>query len=102
MRAIAPAMPVRGARFMALTLGLMSTLVVLALADPVRAAAAGGSDHRSSVAPEAFQRVAADSFSSQVLGENRVGITVTNYGFIGNNFNSRTPSFEYTLGHGFE
>jgi hypothetical protein len=32
----------------------------------------------------------------------RVGLTVTNYGFFGNNFNSRTPSFEFPLGSGFE
>jgi hypothetical protein len=33
---------------------------------------------------------------------NRVGITVTNYGFFGNNFTSRTPSFEFPLGSGLE
>src|SRR6185503_13622646 len=33
---------------------------------------------------------------------NRLGLTVTNYGFFGNNFNSRTPSFEFPLGSGYE
>ena len=33
---------------------------------------------------------------------NRVGLTVTNYGFFGNGFISRSPSFEFPLGSGFE
>jgi len=33
---------------------------------------------------------------------NRVGLTLTNYGFFGNNFNSRSPSFEFPLGSGYE
>ncbi|HVP15194.1 MAG TPA: hypothetical protein VMS88_06595 [Terriglobales bacterium] len=33
---------------------------------------------------------------------NRIGLTVTNYGFFGNNFNSRAASFEYPLGSGYE
>lgn len=33
---------------------------------------------------------------------NALGLAVTNYGFFGNNFNSRSPSFEYPLGSGLE
>jgi hypothetical protein len=33
---------------------------------------------------------------------NRVGLAITNYGFLGNNFNSRSPSFEFPLGSGYE
>ena len=33
---------------------------------------------------------------------NRVGLTITNYGFFGNNFNSRSPSFEFPLGSALE
>src|SRR5215470_1532885 len=33
---------------------------------------------------------------------NRVGLTVTNYGFLGNNLTDRQPSMEYPLGSGYE
>ena len=33
---------------------------------------------------------------------NHVGLTVTNYGFFGNGFLSRAPSFEFPLGSGYE
>ncbi len=47
---------------------------------------------------------AADSirYSLVVTDINRVGLTVTNYGFFGNNFGSRSPSFEFPLGSGYE
>ncbi len=35
-------------------------------------------------------------------GMNQVGLTVSNYGFFGNNFGSRSPSFEFPLGTGYE
>ena len=49
-------------------------------------------------------RGAADTarYQAKITDANRVGLTVTNYGFFGNNFNSRSPSFEYPLGEGFE
>jgi hypothetical protein len=61
-------------------------------------------DHRATArnAPESPARVAAAKYSAEVLGQNQIGITVSNYGFIGNNFNSRLPSYEYPLGTGFE
>ena len=47
---------------------------------------------------------AADSirFSVATTDINRVGVAISNYGFFGNNFNSRSPSFEYPLGSGLE
>ncbi len=50
-------------------------------------------------------RVAGDvvpSFKVKITNNNRIGLTVTNYGFFGNNFTSRSPSFEFPLGTGFE
>ncbi len=45
---------------------------------------------------------AADSiaYSVRILDKNKLGLTLTNYGFIGTNFTSRSPSFEYPLGSG--
>ena len=37
-------------------------------------------------------------FAARVLSANRVGLTETNYGFLGTNFTSYAPSFEYPLG----
>ncbi len=42
------------------------------------------------------------SYRVKITNNNLVGLTVTNYGFYGNNFVSRSPSFEYPLGTGFE
>ncbi|MEP7028238.1 MAG: hypothetical protein ABI960_06555, partial [Candidatus Eisenbacteria bacterium] len=41
-------------------------------------------------------------YQAKITSANRVGLTVTNYGFFGNNFNSRSPSLEYPLGEGLE
>jgi hypothetical protein len=41
-------------------------------------------------------------YKGAVLNNNLVGMTVTNYGFWGNNFASRSPSLEYPLGSAFE
>jgi hypothetical protein len=41
-------------------------------------------------------------YGVRVTDLNLVGITTTNYGFFGNNFISRSPSFEYPLGSGYE
>jgi hypothetical protein len=41
-------------------------------------------------------------YQLRVTDQNRVGLSVTNYGFFGNNFVSRAPSCEYPLGLGFE
>ncbi len=41
-------------------------------------------------------------YQAKITNANRLGLTLTNYGFLGNNFLSRTPSFEYPLGEGLE
>ena len=41
-------------------------------------------------------------YAARLANRNRVGLTVTNYGFFGNNFTSRSPSLEFPLGSGFE
>jgi hypothetical protein len=41
-------------------------------------------------------------YQAKITNANRVGLTVTNYGFFGNNFSSRSPSMEYPLGEGLE
>jgi hypothetical protein len=48
--------------------------------------------------------VAADSilYRVTITDINRLGLTVTNYAFFGNNFTSRSPSFEFPLGSGYE
>ncbi len=64
----------------------------------------GGADthHR----PQPVQRAAAAAdtpdFEEQVTGVGNVGLAFTNFGVFGNNFNVRTPSFEYPLGAGVE
>lgn len=47
-----------------------------------------------------IEATAADSiaFAARVMSGNKVGLTLTNYGFIGTNFSSFAPSFEYPLG----
>jgi hypothetical protein len=41
-------------------------------------------------------------YVTAVTGGNRVGLAISNYGFLGNNFVSRSPSFEFPLGSGYE
>ena len=60
-------------------------------------------DHARIADPLAARRVqalASDSiqFAARVLSSNKVGLTLTNYGFVGTNFSSFAPSFEYPLG----
>ena len=56
------------------------------------------------VAPPAVAGPAADSirYAVATTDVNRVGVAISNYAFFGNNFNSRSPSFEYPLGSGFD
>src|SRR5262249_11223137 len=53
-------------------------------------------------APTGLQQslATADSiaYAARVMNGNKVGLTLTNYGFIGSNFSSASPSFEYPLG----
>jgi hypothetical protein len=41
-------------------------------------------------------------YVARLANRNRLGMTVTNYGFFGNNFTSRSPSLEFPLGSGYE
>src|SRR5262245_21023794 len=70
----------------------------------VRAAAVAGALWVGAGAPPAGAGPAADSirYTVTITDINRVGLTVTNYAFFGNNFVSRSPSFEFPLGSGFE
>lgn len=60
-------------------------------------------DHFGPAVPAAAQDVP-DSvrYAVKITNNNLLGITITNYGFIGNNFVSRSPSMEYPLGSGFD
>ena len=76
-------------------LALLATFAVLAV--PARAV-----DREP--APSTLTLAQADSlfFAARVLTQNLHGMTITNYGFIGNNFTSRAASWEYPLGTGYE
>src|SRR5262245_53529544 len=52
--------------------------------------------------PDAPAHAQTVRYVTRLANRNRVGLTVTNYGFFGNNFTSRSPSFEFPLGTGFE
>jgi hypothetical protein len=41
-------------------------------------------------------------YVAQITDVNAVGMTLTNYGVIGNNFTTRSPSLEYPVGTGYE
>ena len=70
----------------------------------VLAAAAALTGTVAMVATVAAAVPAADSirYTVAITDINRVGLTISNYAFFGNNFNSRRPSFEYPLGSGYE
>jgi hypothetical protein len=42
------------------------------------------------------------AYAIHIADGNFLGVTLTNYGFLGNNFVSRSPSFEYPLGTGYD
>ena len=78
-------------------------LLLLAAGFVAATAARAAEDHPQLPDPLAAQRVlatASDSiqYAARVLNGNKVGLTLTNYGFIGTNFSSFAPSFEYPLG----
>jgi hypothetical protein len=89
-----PHAPARGPRGPRAALAGLTAALLLLLAPP-RAIAA---------APAAPATAAADSirYVVAITDINRVGLTVSNYGFFGNNFNNRSPSFEFPLGSGYE
>lgn len=74
---------------------VLPVLIVLCLA----AAAAVASDARPAGA-----EAAADSirYATRITDGNLMGVTLTNYGFLGNNFVYRSASFEYPRGSQYE
>lgn len=68
------------------------------------AATAAGRDHPAAAAPAAPEAVAASGvpFRVRVMDDNQVHMTITNYGYMGNDFISRSPSLEYPFGTGYE
>ena len=96
-----PAARMRPKARTALLAAALSGLAALAAIPP----AVADRDHlRGPADPVAVQATQADSirYSIRVTDDNLMGITITNYGFVGNNFTSRSPSLEYPLGSGFE
>ena len=77
-----------------------AALVLAVLVPPAPARAQGPADHFGAAGPASAGQTAVDSirYSAKIATNNLVGLTLTNYGFIGNNFVSRSPSFEYPLG----
>lgn len=67
-------------------------------------AALPAEDHPRLSSPFEAERTlaAADSiqFAARIQNGNKLGLTLTNYGFVGTNFSSFAPSFEYPLGSG--
>lgn len=51
------------------------------------------------LSPSAAQAV---TYAILIMNQNKMGVSITNYGFIGNNFTTRTASMEYPLGSGYE
>jgi hypothetical protein len=83
---------------------LTALAAAIVVSSPVHAA---NEDHpyypEPFAAPQAVQAIGDSiAFGARVFGHNLVGMTITNYGFIGNNFTSRSPSLEYPLGSGYE
>lgn len=53
-------------------------------------------------APAAAQTPDSIRYAVRITTVNRLGLTISNYGFFGNNFTSRSPSFEFPLGSALE
>jgi hypothetical protein len=85
----------------AILLGIVADLA----GSVARSGAQSGSDHMAPpIVPAAPLAVKTDStrYSARITDNNLVGVTITNYGFVGNNFINRSPSFEYPLGTGYD
>ncbi len=54
------------------------------------------------LAPQLVAAQTPPRYVVRLADANRVGLSLTNYGFLGNNFTSRAPSFEFPLGSGYE
>lgn len=78
--------------------GIAAAVALFAVSSaPVRAAEDRNAPR--SPAPLAAQL---DRYARRITENNLLHTTITNYGFIGNNFNSTSPSMEYPFGTGFE
>ena len=77
-------------------------LGLLLVAAPARGAE--DPDHFAPGARPLISQSAQDvvNFAMLVMNQNKLGIAVTNYGFVGNNFTTRSASLEYPLGSGYE
>jgi hypothetical protein len=77
-----------------------SVMLALVLGVTCAPVARAGEDHPMLFETERVLAAAADSisFAARVYNVNHVGLTLTNYGFVGTNFSSFAPSFEYPLG----
>ena len=84
---------------------LLLALAATVMSGPGRARAAD-EDHWPTLAElNAVSASAADTtivYKQSVIQVNQLGMTVSNYGFIGTNFTTRAPSFEYPLGTKFQ
>ena len=92
-------------------LGVLATTISCALGSmaPARAGDHNGPPRTGAVPTAAEADTSSRVFVSLISGRDEFGrdlnlmsINVTNYGFIGNNFNVRTPSMEYPVGTGHE
>ncbi|MEP7027357.1 MAG: hypothetical protein ABI960_02070 [Candidatus Eisenbacteria bacterium] len=99
--------PDRTGRLAALA-GAAALVAVFAAAPARSAGTADAVSHdpppgtRTESSTPARTNAGAPAFKVKITNNNLIGVTVTNYGFYGNNFVSRSPSFEYPLGAGFE
>lgn len=76
-------------------------VVALTFAIGLHAASAAGQPARS-FPLGAGATVDSIRYAIRIADGNLLGVTLTNYGFLGNNFVSRSPSFEYPLGTGYD
>ncbi len=75
---------------------LRALVLLLTVLVPATGLAASAAAAPSAVAVDSIR------YATTLADVNQVGLTVTNYGFFGTNFTSRSPSFEYPLGTGYE
>jgi hypothetical protein len=86
---------------------LAAAAFALALSSPPPAFAAEGDHVRypepyANSVPLAAQASDSSVYRAELYTPNKIGMTLTNYGFIGNNFTVYTSSYEYPLGSGYE
>lgn len=81
-----------------------ATVAFLSLALAATAALAAQIEHEPAPRGPVIQRTIPDTvrFDQEIADGNLIQMTVTNYGFHGNNFFNRTPSLEFPAGRGYE